>query len=144
MFTQVSLSSARKYDNTIVARDVLMKICQKYIAKNWRAEARTSGEDHVILTVPGSDFKSLKIELRLGADKQTVSFIVDPTRFSILETDAVYTIDEGHRLVRAYRLVDWNDSRPSMEVTISRRCNPQSILEALANNWSVPVGRALD
>jgi len=137
MFTQASLVC--KYDNT-VARDVLMKICQTYISKNWRAEVRTSGDDHVDLTIPGSDFKSLKIQLRLSKDKQTVSFIVDPTRFSVLkDLDAAFTIDEGHHMLRAYRLVDWTDASPIMEVTISRRGNPQSILESLANNWSTPI-----
>ena len=141
MFTQVSL--VNKYDNT-VARDVLTKICQQYITKNWRAEIKTSGDDHIDLIVPGSDFKSLKVQLRLSADKQTVSFIVDPTRFSILKTEAVYSIDQRHHLLRAYHLVDWTDACPTMEVTVSRRCNLQSILEALADNWSTPIGRARD
>ena len=141
MSSRVSL--VNKYDNT-VAREVLTKICQQYITKNWRAEVRTSGDDHVDLAVPGSDFKSLTIQLRLSVDKQTVSFIVDPKRFSILDTDDAYSIDQGHHLLKAYQLVDWTEERPYMEVTASRRCNLQSILEALANNWSPPIGRARD
>jgi hypothetical protein len=141
MFTQASLST--KYDKT-VAHDVLMKICNTFIANNWRAEARTSGDDHVNLTIPGSDFNSLKVQLRLSSDKLSVSFIVDPKRFSVLKTDSVYTIDQGYHLQRAYHLVDWSDASPTMEVVVSRRGNPQAILEALASNWSMPIGNTLD
>jgi hypothetical protein len=138
MFVQASL--IQKYDTSPVPRE-LLRIVRSYGTQNSSGVEFKVGEGVVNMSIPVGEMCSMGVCVRLTHDRKQVSLMTKAKNFTCLTTD-LFATDTG-RSVLSRATIHWDAPVPSIELTLdlSRPDLIQEALQALRDNWSIPVGR---
>jgi hypothetical protein len=137
MFTQASL--VQKYDTSPVPCE-LLRIVRAYGTQNSSGVEFKVGEGVVNMSIPVGGMNAMGVCVRLTHDRKRVSLMTKARFFTCLTTDQFAT-DTG-RSVLSGATIHWDAPVPSIELTLdlSRPDLIQEALQALRENWSIPVG----